>query len=232
MRNNSDKNIYGIILVDKPKGVTSHDVVDVLRRKLDVKKIGHAGTLDPMATGLLILLVGSATKKQKEFQKYNKVYSGKILFGLETDTWDIEGKILKKKGNLSIDKESIYKLIPIFNGTIIQDVPPYSAVKYKGQTLYKMARKNLAVPVIKRQVSVEWLSYKHSGKELDFRIRCSSGTYVRAIAHQMGKMLSCGACLKELRREQIGEFTLKNSYSLEEIEKIVDKEAYKLFHRL
>jgi len=224
-------NISGIILVDKPKGITSHDVVDVIRKKINIKKVGHTGTLDPMATGLLILLVGNATKKQKEFQKYNKIYSGKILFGIETDTWDIEGKIIKNKEDLSIDKESVYKLIPIFNGTIIQEVPPYSAVKYKGQTLYKMARKKMAIPVIKRQVFVEWLYYKYSHKELDFKIRCSSGTYVRSIAHQMGKILSCGACLKELRREGIGHISIKDSYSLEEIEKISQKDISNLFYQ-
>lgn len=217
------------MLVDKPSGLTSHDVVDILRDKLKIKRIGHTGTLDPMATGLLILLVGSSTKSQKEFQGYNKVYSGKVLFGLETDTWDIQGKILNRNENLSLKKENVYKMVQLFNGAIIQQVPPYSAVKYKGQTLYKLARKNINTPVIRKQVTVEWLSREYSKNELEFSIKCSSGTYVRSIAYQLGRMLACGGCLKELRRESVGEFSVKKAFTLEEIKKASREELCVMF---
>lgn len=221
MRHNLSSYIEGILLVDKPSGLTSHDVVDVLREKLGIKKIGHSGTLDPVATGLLILLIGKYTKKQQHFQKLDKVYEGTIKFGIETDTWDIEGKILNRvNGNLKITEKEIKSTVKLLEGNINQIIPPYSAVKYKGQTLYKLARKNKTVPTLNRVVNVKWLSYDYNPDEnlLYFKIKCSSGTYLRSIAYQMGQILGCGGIIHSLRRLKIGNFKVENALKLKELE--------------
>jgi len=210
---------YGIIFVDKKTKMTSHDVVNLIRKKLKIKKVGHTGTLDPIASGLLIILVGKTTSTQQQFQKMNKLYEGKIKLGIETDTWDIDGKIIKKTIP-EINKHALNSAISLLNGNIIQQVPPYSAVKYKGQTLYKLARKNKVVPSINRMVNVNWLDYKLSIDELYFKIKCSSGTYIRSIAHQIGILLGCGATLIELRRLKIGEYSIDDAVSIDSINKM------------
>ncbi|MCX7648732.1 MAG: tRNA pseudouridine(55) synthase TruB, partial [Elusimicrobiales bacterium] len=172
---------YGILFIDKSQKLTSHDVVDIIRKKLKIKRVGHTGTLDPLATGLLIILVGKSTKMQDKFQKLDKVYEGNIKFGMETDTWDTDGKILKQI-KVEIMEKSVKSAIDLLSGNIIQQVPPYSAVKYKGQTLYKLARQNKSVPSINRVVNVNWLDWRIRGENLGFKIKCSSGTYIRSIA--------------------------------------------------
>ncbi len=210
---------YGVLFIDKSPKLTSHDVVDIIRKKLKIKRVGHTGTLDPLATGLLIILVGKSTKMQDKFQKLDKVYEGNIKFGTETDTWDTDGKILKQI-KVEIMEKSVKSAIDLLSGNIIQQVPPYSAVKYKGQTLYKLARQNKSVPSINRVVNVNWLDWRIRGENLGFKIKCSSGTYIRSIAHQMGVLLGCGGTLSELRRLNIGEYSVKDAVKDKDIEKM------------
>jgi tRNA pseudouridine55 synthase len=213
-------NPQGILLIDKPQGLTSHDVVDVVREKLNIKKIGHTGTLDPMATGLLILLIGKYTSKQADFQKFDKVYEGIIQLGIETDTWDIEGKILKEITDFEVDVKRIGSSINLLSGVIVQKIPKYSAVKYKGQTLYKLARKNKFVPDLNKKVTVDWQKWSVKGKEIFFKIKCSSGTYIRSLAYQLGIFVGSGATLKQLRRISIGDYSIDDAISLDKFKKM------------
>ncbi len=222
----------GIILFDKPSGFTSHDIVEIVRNKTKIKKVGHSGSLDPMATGLLIILIGVSTKKQSEFQMMDKVYDGEIELGVITDTWDMEGNIIKRVEDLSLDKTSIEKAISLFDGTITQVVPPYSAVKYKGKTLYKLARKKQPIPTIRKTVRVKWLNWKYLDGKIKFKIKCSSGTYVRSIAYELGQILGCGATLSSLRRTEIGNYSIKDAISINEFEKMSLKDIERVIIKL
>lgn len=218
MMKQSDVQLSGIFLIDKPSGITSHDVVDILRKRLDCQKIGHSGTLDPMATGLMILLIGSATKYQSKLQNCSKVYNGDILLGVETDSWDCDGKVVKESPVTDINFAKIKNIISFFSGKVIQQVPPFSAVRYKGTHLYKLARKRLSVPSIKREVNIKWKSYSYRAPEIHFELECSGGTYVRSIAYEIGKMLGCGGCLKKLRRLKISNWNVKDAVTMEKLE--------------
>lgn len=215
----------GLFLFDKPKGITSHDAVALLRRKLSMRRIGHTGTLDPMATGLLILLAGSATSAQAALQGTAKVYSGTILFGSETDTWDAEGKTVADAPPPPLDEETLKKAIPAFSGRIIQQVPPYSAVRLGGRPMYKMARRNEAMPEVKREAEVRWLSWSPRPPELDFVIECSGGTYIRSIACELGRAMGSRAHLKALRRESIGAYSVKGAVTAEQLAAMTPEEA-------
>jgi tRNA pseudouridine55 synthase len=208
------------MLFDKPKGITSHDAVDLVRRRLNFKKIGHTGTLDPMATGLLVMLLGPATKYQARLQSCVKVYSGVITLGVETDTWDAEGKALKETPLAGISQEKIKNVIGFFTGKVVQQVPAFSAVRYKGKPLYKLARKNAAVPVIRREVNIKWNSYSFRKPFLNFELECSGGTYVRSIAHEMGRMLGTGGHLSGLRRVSVNRWRVGDALDRETLQKL------------
>lgn len=210
----------GILLFDKPQGITSHDAVDLLRRKLNFKKIGHAGTLDPMATGLLVMLLGQATKHQARLQGCAKVYKGAIKLGVETDTWDAEGKMVREAPVEGITADKIKSVVGFFTGKVVQQVPPFSAVRYKGKHLYKLARKNKAVPVIRREVNIKWNRYAFKRPVLDFEVECSGGTYVRAIAYEMGRMLGTGGHLNELRRLSVNRWKVDGALKSETLGKM------------
>lgn len=212
--------LSGLLLIDKPQGITSHDAVDVLRRKLNFKKIGHAGTLDPMATGLLVMLLGPATKFQARLQGCVKTYKGVIKLGMETDTWDAEGKVLKELPVEGITADKIKSVVGFFTGKVVQQVPPFSAVRYKGKHLYKLARKNAAVPVVRREVNIKWNRYAFKNKTIDFEVECSGGTYVRALAHEMGRMLGTGGHLSELRRLSVNRWKVDGALKPEAIVKM------------
>lgn len=207
----------GLFLFDKPKGITSHDAVELLRAKLSIKKIGHTGTLDPMATGLLILMVGSATSGQAAMQGMAKIYGGTIMFGTETDTWDAEGKVTAEAPAPELGEEAVKKAVGAFNGKIIQQVPPYSAVRMNGRHMYKLARANQVMPEVKREVVVRWISWAVRAPALDFEIDCSGGTYVRSVAHEMGRALGSRAHLSVLRRLSIGAWSVKDSITAAEL---------------
>jgi len=215
----------GLFLFDKPKGITSHDAVDLLRKKIFLRRIGHCGTLDPMATGLLILLVGGATSSQSAMQGSAKIYSGTIRFGSETDTWDAEGKVTAEAPAPSLDERTVGEAVKAFNGKIVQQVPPYSAMRIDGRHMYKLARRNVAMPEVRREVEVRWLSWSAGTGSLDFLIECSGGTYVRSIAHEMGRLTGSRAHLAALRRESIGVYTVKGAVTAGELEKMTRQEA-------
>jgi len=210
----------GFLLVDKPKGMTSHDVVDYLRKVTKVKKIGHAGTLDPIATGLLILGIGrEATKKLGEFQKLDKEYIAKIKLGVKSDTFDKEGKIEEIKVEKIPKREEIEKVLKSFVGEIWQTPPPYSAKKIKGQKAYELARKGIKVklsPVKVKIYQIEILNY--SFPYLEIKVSCSSGTYIRSLANDIGEKLKTGGIVEELKRTKIGRFTLEKAISLKNID--------------
>lgn len=217
----------GILLIDKPPGFTSHDVVNVVRKKLNVKKVGHTGTLDPLATGLLIILVGRKfTQKQDQFLKQDKQYQVTIKLGVETDTYDRDGEVTKKAlpTNLKkITKQNIISTLKKFQGKINQEVPPFSAVKVGGKKLYQLARQKKKInqlPVKTVTIKkIKLLSFNSKTFEVKLLIDCSSGTYIRSLAHDLGKLLGIGAHVTELRRTKIGKLSVTKATPLAKLSK-------------
>ncbi|MFH2201755.1 MAG: tRNA pseudouridine(55) synthase TruB [Elusimicrobiota bacterium] len=209
----------GLLLVDKPRGWTSHDVVAVVRKLLPRDtKVGHSGTLDPLATGLLVLLVGRATKSAARLQGLAKVYSGHLRFGIETETLDLEGRILHEAPVPELPREDLQKLFAGYVGECELPIPAYSAVKHQGRPLYKYARKGIVTPPkIRTSVIHDLTLLDWTPPEASFRMRCSSGTYVRAFASDAGKKIGCGAVLSSLCRESVGAFTLAGSRTIEQL---------------
>jgi len=209
----------GFILIDKPKGITSHDVVDKLREITKIRKIGYAGTLDPLGTGLLILGIGrGATRRLSEFLRLDKEYIAKLRLGAISDTFDKEGKIEFKKIEKIPSREKIGKVVKEFIGQIYQIPPSYSAKKIKGEKAYNLARKGRKVELKPQKVNIykiKILRYKFP--YLEIKVNCSSGTYIRSLASDIGKRLNCGGLLEELRRTRIGNFSVKQAKKLEEI---------------
>jgi tRNA pseudouridine55 synthase len=211
--------ISGFILIDKPSGMTSHDVVDYLRKITKIRKIGHAGTLDPIATGLLILGIGrEATKKLSKFQKLDKEYVAKIRLGAISDTFDREGKILILK-TIKIPKEKeIEKVLKGFEGELLQSPPPYSAKRIKGVRLYELARKGILVKTKPKKVKIYKIEMlKYEWPYLKIKVSCSSGTYIRSLANDIGQKLGCGGYVENLRRTKIGNFKVENAQKLENL---------------
>ena len=210
----------GILLVDKPSGITSHNIVDRLRKKLNMKKIGHAGTLDPLATGLMIMLIGKATKVSQFLINLDKAYEGIFKLGEETDSQDSDGEVVNKKGlpeNLSA--EMIEDVMKEFLGDQYQTPPMFSAKKINGVPLYKMARKGKTVDREPRVIRINELSLRGwNSPEGQFYMECSKGTYVRTVFHDLGQKLGCGGHLTSLRRTKINDFSIEGVPSLEEIE--------------
>ena len=199
----------GVLIVDKPAGWTSHDVVNRLRRILGQRSVGHLGTLDPLATGVLPLIVGSLTRLAQFYTTSEKIYEGVIRFGFATDTYDAEGEPAApaQAGNLSLDQ--VRELAASFLGTIEQMPPPFSAKKIHGVPAYKLARKQKEVILKPVQVEVkEFEILSVEGDRARFRARVASGTYMRSVAHDMGQRLGCGAHLESLRRIAVAEFTI------------------------
>ena len=217
----------GLILVDKPSGMTSHDVVNYMRRKLNMKRVGHTGILDPSATGLLVMLLGRGTLLSSWLTGMSKRYAARFVFGLETDTYDFDGEIVSEKDPEQISIESFEKMLGKYKGEIEQVIPPYSAVKRSGMTFHKMARSgrqfNPGLKVVEIK-EVKLIDYNWPEVALD--IECSSGTYIRSIAHQMGQDFGCGAILKALRRIEVGPFRLSEANTLENIVMSTDPEQF------
>ncbi len=214
--------IHGLIIVNKPNSITSHDVVDHVRKTFKIKKVGHFGTLDPLAEGLLLVAVGKATKFFDFYIKKKKIYSGKINFGYATDTYDREGVATSEKKEIDLRKIDIKALLSPFQGKIEQIPPIFSAKKLKGKPLYRYAREQQEVEI--KPVTVE--IYSLQAKVIDnstlwFEAATSSGTYIRSLAHDIGQKAGCGAYLGELKRLQIGEFHLDQAVTLEELDQEV-----------
>lgn len=208
----------GVLLLDKPQWWTSFDVVKKVRSTVRVKKVGHAGTLDPMATGLLILCSSHLTKKIDAFQALGKVYAGSFRLGAVTPSYDAETEIMEPRPLTDIDEQRIREAAAGFVGTIAQLPPMYSAVKVDGQRLYKRARKGEEVERQPRMVTVERFDIQSvSLPDVSFAVHCSKGTYVRSLAHDLGQKLGCGAYLTSLRRTFIGGFSVTEAWSIDQV---------------
>ena len=210
--------IDGFLVVDKPSGITSHDVVSILRRTLHQKKIGHTGTLDPFATGVLPIALGEGTKAIPYLDESIKEYRGVMRLGIATDTLDLTGNIVSQKDCSHLTAEMIHAIIPDFTGNIVQLPPMFSAIKQGGVPLYKLARKGETVERKERGIVVHSLIIDSiSLPEISFTVRCSRGTYVRTLADDIGQALGVGAHLTALCRTVSGSFCLTDAITLEEI---------------
>ncbi len=208
----------GILLVNKPANITSHDVVVQIRKQFCTKKVGHAGTLDPFATGLLILCLDEATKIVKYFVTLDKEYVAVMKLGESTDTQDCTGKVLGKRAVPSFDKNEIAKTVASFVGNISQIPPMFSARKVQGKRLYQLARKGKTVERVAQNVRIdEFEVLEITLPYIRFRVICSKGTYIRTLAHDIGESLGCGAHLSALERTRIGQFFIKEAVSLEQL---------------
>lgn len=208
-------------MVDKPEGITSHDVVDRVRRLAQTRKIGHLGTLDPMATGVLPLVVGRATRLAQFFSSNEKSYEGRIRFGWATDTYDRDGSAVGAPVEPSFTRQQLEDTLCGFRGTILQTPPPFSAKKISGTPAYRLARKQIAVELPPVEVQVHELNLiDFDGTRGRVQVRCSAGTYVRSIAHELGQRLGCGAFLEHLRRTQSGDFCEKDAHTLDELQEL------------
>ena len=207
----------GLLLVDKAPSWTSHDVVAVTRRLLPKNtKVGHCGTLDPMATGLLMVLIGPWTRLQQRFQGLDKVYTGLIRLGVRTDTGDVTGKELERRDVPSLALPALQKALDARHGRVESSAPAYSAVKHEGRKLYEYARAGVEVPVKPRVCTVyEWQAASYEAPDLGFRLRCSSGTYVRSLAELVGADLGCGATVAALRRESVDRFDVRDAVGID-----------------
>ena len=207
-----------ILFIDKPSGMTSFDVIRELRKKLKIRKMGHAGTLDPLATGLLIIALESATKEISNYMNLPKEYEVLIEFGKISDSYDADGEI-KETGNLkAVARKDFEELLKDFIGEIDQIPPAFSAKRIKGQRAYDLARKGFKVDLKPNKVwifSMEILDWKWPAVSL--RVKCGKGTYIRSLAHDLGQRLGCGGYVKELRRTAIGEFRVPDAQKLDNI---------------
>ncbi len=205
----------GILLVDKPAGVTSHDVVQVIRRRLGIRRIGHAGTLDPMAQGLLVVLVGSTTKTQQLLQGHDKVYEAVIRLGIKTDSADAYGNIIDTRAVPKLDRQAVEKCLESFKGVIAQTPPLFSAVKVQGHPAYWWARRKQKVVLASRNVQVHDITLlEMSADTLTLRVHCSSGTYIRTLAESIAEKLKTTGHLVLLIRRQSGRWHLRESKPL------------------
>ncbi len=213
----------GILIINKPKNYTSHDVVNIARKALGTKRVGHIGTLDPNATGVLVLCVDKATKLVKYYENHSKKYLATIKLGLKTDTDDITGKVIDEGSVEGITDEQIQETLQTFLGKQKQVPPNYSAVKIKGKKLYELARRDFIIPDIDpREVEVYSFadfSVTERGQYITFQVtvHVSKGTYIRAIARDLGEMLGCFGTLQDLERTEIEKFKLKDAISIEDL---------------
>ncbi|MFO1476793.1 MAG: tRNA pseudouridine(55) synthase TruB [Verrucomicrobiota bacterium] len=218
----------GAVLIDKPAGPTSHDVVDAIRRRFNIQKAGHCGTLDPNATGLLIIVLGRGTKLSEKLMSSDKVYEGDIKLGEATDSYDADGELVSSLPVPPLTLDELNAAAAEFVGDLMQTPPMVSAVKVKGVPLYKMARKGIEVPREPRLVHV--YSFKLSDYQepvARFRIACTKGTYVRSLAHDLGQKLGCGAHLSALRRVTSGRFDVADAMPLDALLKLSPAELEK-----
>lgn len=213
----------GILLVDKPSGWTSNDVVMKLRGMLRERRIGHSGTLDPMATGLLVVFVGRATRAVEFAEADSKRYSARLHLGLVTDTQDITGTVLEEKQTI-VSRQELEAMLGRFRGELEQIPPMYSAIKINGRKLYDIARKGGEVERKPRHITVSALELTgRDGDDWLLDIQCSKGTYIRTLCHDIGAALGCGGCMSALRRTAAGAFNVTDAYSLENVQRAVNE---------
>jgi tRNA pseudouridine55 synthase len=218
----------GAILIDKPAGPTSHDVVDAIRRKFGIKKVGHCGTLDPNATGLLIIVLGRGTKLSERLMSDDKVYEGTIKFGEATDSYDSDGELTASLPVPPLTVEELNEAGTQFVGDIMQTPPMVSAIKKDGVPLYKLARKGVEVPREPRLIHIYRFAFSKYEEPLgEFRLACTKGTYVRSVAHELGEKIGCGAHLSKLRRVVSGKFDVADAMPLDQVLKLSTSELEK-----
>ena len=208
----------GLLVVNKPSGITSFKLVNIIRKKLQIKKAGHCGTLDPLASGLMLVLLGKATKMQDNFMKKDKVYLADIRLGLRTESGDLDGNIVSESDYSHVTNEKIKDVCAGFTGEIEQIPPMFSALKVGGRKLYELARKGIEIERKTRKIiiySIDVLSFVNG--IIKIRVKCSSGTYIRTLAEDIGKKLGTDAVLNNLVREEIGIYSLAEAVSLDEI---------------
>jgi len=208
----------GVLIINKPSGLTSHDVVNRARRILQQHSIGHLGTLDPMATGVLPLVIGNFTRLAQFYVSSEKTYEGSIRFGFSTDTYDAEGDPTSPLQAVTLQREQLESIAARFRGVITQTPPPFSAKKIKGVPAYKLARKQREVVLQPVQVEIKEFEIRLvEAERATFRARVASGTYMRSVAHDMGQLLGCGAHLESLRRTAVAEFSLDDAHTLDDV---------------
>ncbi len=208
----------GLLVINKPFAMSSHDVVNAVRRIFKTRRVGHTGTLDPLATGVLVLLLGPATRLAQFVSHRQKSYRALIELGKATSTYDAEGEITAEQP-VHVTQQELQHALMQFQGEIQQIPPMYSAIKVKGQKLYKLARQGKSIALKPRPVTIYQLTLVDwSSPELRIDVTCSAGTYIRSLAHDLGQKLGCGAYLKALTRTAVGEFTLEQSYTLEQLQ--------------
>ena len=218
----------GAILIDKPVGPTSHDVVDAIRRRFQIKKVGHCGTLDPNATGLLIIVLGRGTKLSEKLMGDDKVYEGTIKFGETTDSYDADGELTASLPVPMMTLEQLNEEAAKFIGDQMQMPPMVSAIKKNGVPLYKLARKGIEVEREPRLIHIYNFRFTEYAEPLGkFRVACTKGTYVRSIAHDLGQKLGCGAHLATLRRSVSGKFDVMNAIKLDDVMNLTATELEK-----
>ena len=220
-----DFNVAGeILLVDKPAGWTSFDVVHKVRSMFRIRKIGHAGTLDPRATGLLVLCTGPKTKKITEFVGYDKEYSGSFKLGIVTASFDLETPVLETRPWEHLTESDVHAAIAAFVGRGRQLPPMYSAAKVGGRALYKYAREGRSVDRVERDIDVSnFAATSLALPNVHFHVTCSKGTYIRSLVHDLGTKLGCGATLTALRRERVGPWNVRDAWTVERLAEQVDK---------
>ena len=225
-RSRSGRVVNGILLLDKPPGLTSNAALQAAKRVFQASKAGHTGSLDPIATGLLPLCFGEATKVSSFFLNADKYYKSVFTLGAATDTGDSEGRVLSTYANVTISDEMIESALDEFRGEIEQVPPMYSAVKFQGQPLYKLARQGIEVERKPRQVTIYELSFTRQDEvSVEISLHCSSGFYVRSLAHELGQRLGCGAYVSWLRRTGVGGFSIDDAVSLQSLQQETDLQA-------
>ncbi len=224
---NQELNIYAegqLLLIDKPLYWTSFDAVRKVRYLVKTKKVGHAGTLDPLATGLLIICTGKFTKKINEYMAQEKEYTGTITLGATTPTYDLESEPCDFKNVYDITAEQIHEATKLFMGQIMQTPPIHSAIKQDGKRVYELARKGIDVKLEPRQITIkEFVITKIEMPVVYFKVVCSTGTYIRSLANDFGEKLSCGGYLSNLRRTRIGNFTASDADTIEKFEEKIKR---------
>ena len=212
----------GVLFINKSSGYTSHDVVACVRKIIKLKKIGHTGTLDPHALGLMVLCLGKAVRLQQFLTGLSKSYKGEIKFGYSTNTYDIEGEPTSEPMEVKdLDLEKLNEIAKKFTGKIVQTPPPFSAKKYLGKKFYELAREGLPVPKLIKNVEVFKFNFVSVKDNIaNFEIECSSGTYIRSIAHEIGQILGFGSFLYSLTRTRIGSFSLEKAIKIEDFQNL------------
>lgn len=217
----------GIININKPSGITSFDVIRNLRKILREKKIGHTGTLDPLAEGVLIVCVGKATRLVQDIEGYSKVYTAGFELGYQTDTYDIEGKVIEESDKKEVTREELEKTLSTFIGTTKQVPPMYSALKVNGKKLYELARQGIEVERKTRDITIDFIEIlDFDGNKGKIRCKVSKGTYIRSLINDIGMHLGTYATMTSLVRENVGDINLKDSFTLEEIQDLYSSENF------